>query len=62
MPLDSTFSTPSVLDLSASTPPSLAQDRDLADSFALAEKSAATLRAYRSDAEVFDVWVPDAWD
>jgi integrase len=56
MTLNSTLSLPSVLDLVGSTPPTLADDLDLAEAFSLAEKSPATLRAYRSDAEIFDAW------
>jgi site-specific recombinase XerD len=36
--------------------PALAADMDLAETFALAEKSAATIRAYKSDAAAFDAW------
>lgn len=36
--------------------PALAADLDLADTFALAEKSPATIRAYKSDAATFDAW------
>lgn len=36
--------------------PALAADLDLAGAFALAEKSPATIRAYKSDAAAFDTW------
>ena len=56
MSLNSTFSSSALVLDGADGLPSLVDDLDLASTFSLAEKSAATLKAYRSDAEVFDAW------
>jgi integrase len=56
MSLNSTFSASALVLAGGKDLSSLVDDIDLASTFSLAEKSAATLKAYRSDAEVFDAW------